>query len=280
MTAWGKIIATTGSLANTVGANQPFRYRGYVYDEETGWYYLQSRYYDPTTCRFISADVLLSTGQGVLGHNSFAYCGNNPVVRIDDQGQFWNIIGAIAIVVTTTIVSGVIGGLQEVANGGSFWTGAASGAVSGAIASAPAALATLTLGATAALTPGLTAAASAAGAVAGYGVKCAIKGEEFSFTEAAIDAGIGAVAGFIGGGCMGAFAGNGVVNSFADVAGECISAYVSTLAGESVGWGLNAIKDRCFKKIKKAKPKYKKLPCRSLRVRLKTARLMLKPMEY
>lgn len=46
VTAWGKIIATTGSLANTVGANQPFRYRGYVYDEETGWYYLQSRYYD------------------------------------------------------------------------------------------------------------------------------------------------------------------------------------------------------------------------------------------
>lgn len=278
--SWGKLIATTGSLANTVGLNQPFRYRGYVYDEETEFYYLQSRYYDPNTCRFISADVLLSTGQGVLGHNSFAYCGNNPVVRIDDQGQFWNIIGAIAIVVTTTIVSGVIGGLQEVANGGSFWTGAASGAVSGAIASAPAALATLTLGATAALTPGLTAAASAAGAVAGYGVKCAIKGEEFSFTEAAIDAGIGAVAGFIGGGCMGAFAGNGVVNSFADVAGECISAYVSTLAGESVGWGLNAIKDRCFKKIKKAKPKYKKLPYRSLRVRLKTARLMLKPMEY
>ena len=174
--SWGKPVAVTGTLATTLGADQPFRYRGYVYDEETGWYYLQSRYYDPTTCRFISADVLLSTGQGVLGHNSFAYCGNNPVVRIDDQGQFWNIIGAIAIVVTTTIVSGVIGGLQEVANGGSFWTGAASGAVSGAIASAPAALATLTLGATAALTPGLTAAASAAGAVAGYGVKCAIKG--------------------------------------------------------------------------------------------------------
>ncbi len=86
MTAWGKLIATTGSLANTVGANQPFRYRGYVYDEETGWYYLQSRYYDPTTCRFISADVLLSTGQGVLGHNSFAYCLNNSINRFDPSG--------------------------------------------------------------------------------------------------------------------------------------------------------------------------------------------------
>ena len=84
--SWGRIIATTGSLANTVGANQPFRYRGYVYDEETGWYYLQSRYYDPVTCRFISADVLLSTGQGVIGHNSFAYCNNNPVEKEDSQG--------------------------------------------------------------------------------------------------------------------------------------------------------------------------------------------------
>ena len=84
--SWGKIIATTGSLANTVGANQPFRYRGYVYDTETGWYYLQSRYYDPTTCRFISADVLLSTGQGVLGHNSFAYCLNNCISRRDETG--------------------------------------------------------------------------------------------------------------------------------------------------------------------------------------------------
>ena len=84
--SWGKIIATTGSLANTVGANQPFRYRGYVYDEETGWYYLQSRYYDPTTCRFISADVLLSTGQGVIGHNSFAYCNNDPINMFDNDG--------------------------------------------------------------------------------------------------------------------------------------------------------------------------------------------------
>ncbi len=86
--SWGKIVATTGSLANTVGANQPFRYRGYVYDEETGWYYLQSRYYDPITCRFISADVLLSTGQGVIGHNAFAYCLNEPINRIDDTGAF------------------------------------------------------------------------------------------------------------------------------------------------------------------------------------------------
>ena len=84
--SWGKKLSTTGTLATTLGGDQPFRYRGYVYDNETGWYYLQSRYYDPTTCRFISADVYLSTGQGVLGHNAFAYCLNNPVNCSDSSG--------------------------------------------------------------------------------------------------------------------------------------------------------------------------------------------------
>ena len=84
---WGKEVQTTGSLAGTLGSFQPFRYRGYVYDEETGLYYLQSRYYDPTTGRFISADTLLSTGQGVLGHNAYAYCSDNPIIRIDISGK-------------------------------------------------------------------------------------------------------------------------------------------------------------------------------------------------
>ena len=83
------MLSCTGTLATTLGLDQPFRYRGYVYDAETGWYYLQSRYYDPSIGRFISADVLLSTGQGVLGHNSFAYCGNNPITRTDAFGYSW-----------------------------------------------------------------------------------------------------------------------------------------------------------------------------------------------
>ena len=62
--SWGRVVTTSGTLATTLGLDQPFRYRGYVYDAETGWYYLQSRYYDPSIGRFISADVLLSTGQG------------------------------------------------------------------------------------------------------------------------------------------------------------------------------------------------------------------------
>ena len=83
---WGKQLSCTGTLASTLGVLNPFRYRGYVYDEETQWYYLQSRYYDPETCRFLSADVMLSTGQGVLGHNCYAYCLNNPVNMGDIDG--------------------------------------------------------------------------------------------------------------------------------------------------------------------------------------------------
>ncbi|MDD3400620.1 MAG: hypothetical protein PHT58_03150 [Eubacteriales bacterium] len=84
--SWGKQLSCTGTLATSLGANQPFRYRGYVYDTETGWYYLQSRYYNPEVGRFISSDVLLSTGQGVLGHNSYAFCLNNPVNMSDPSG--------------------------------------------------------------------------------------------------------------------------------------------------------------------------------------------------
>ena len=79
---YGKVISATGTLA---GVN-PLRYRGYVYDQETGFYYLQSRYYDPAIGRFINVDVYASTGQGIVGYNMFAYCLNNPVVYIDLAG--------------------------------------------------------------------------------------------------------------------------------------------------------------------------------------------------
>ena len=99
--SWGKLLRTTGSLSETFGKEQPFRYRGYVYDEETSWYYLQSRYYNPEIGKFISADVYLSTGQGVLGHNAYAYCGNNPLIREDTTGQFW----FAALIVTAIVVA-------------------------------------------------------------------------------------------------------------------------------------------------------------------------------
>lgn len=81
--AWGNILSATGSLANV----NPLRYRGYYYDTETGFYYLQSRYYDPIVKRFINADTYASTGQGFLGYNMFAYCGNCPVNNADPKGE-------------------------------------------------------------------------------------------------------------------------------------------------------------------------------------------------
>ena len=85
--AWGKVLTTTGTMASTVGKYNPFRYRSYYYDTETGFYYLQSRYYDPTVGRFINADVYVATGQGIVGNNMYAYCGNNPVIYIDADGE-------------------------------------------------------------------------------------------------------------------------------------------------------------------------------------------------
>ena len=87
--AWGNLLSTTGAMADTLGYYNPLRYRGYVYDPETKLYYLQSRYYNPEMGRFINADGLVATGQGLLGNNMFAYCGNNPVNGHDPNGKAW-----------------------------------------------------------------------------------------------------------------------------------------------------------------------------------------------
>ena len=84
--AWGAPLWCTGELAETLGKVQPFRYRGYVFDEETGLYYLRSRYYNPGWGRFVNADVLIGAGK-LLSHNFFAYCANAPVSFSDKHGQ-------------------------------------------------------------------------------------------------------------------------------------------------------------------------------------------------
>ena len=86
--AWGYFETEyhNGCTAASVANYNPFLYRGYYYDFELEMYYLQSRYYDPVVGRFISMDKYVSTGQGVLGSNMFAYCYNNPVNMIDVLG--------------------------------------------------------------------------------------------------------------------------------------------------------------------------------------------------
>ena len=83
---WGAPMSTDGTMASTLGAANPLRYRGYVYDTETGFYYLSSRYYNPVWGRFINADGYASTGQGFTGDNMFAYCNDNPVNYKDSEG--------------------------------------------------------------------------------------------------------------------------------------------------------------------------------------------------
>jgi len=80
--AWGNILTSSGTLAD----RNPLRYRGYVYDSETGLYYLNSRYYDPEIGRFISSDACTQTVPGSIGANMFAYCSSNPVVNADPTG--------------------------------------------------------------------------------------------------------------------------------------------------------------------------------------------------
>ena len=93
--AWGNVLAVTDkngskiASATHIGNINPLRYRGYYYDVEIGFYYLNSRYYDPLMKRFINADGTVSTGQGFAGYNMFAYCGNNPVMCSDPSGQFF-----------------------------------------------------------------------------------------------------------------------------------------------------------------------------------------------
>ena len=90
---WGKIISSSGTLADI----NPLRYRGYYYDSETGFYYLQSRYYDPEIGRFINADSYASTdATGLLSTNMFAYCENDPVNKSDPTGEVAPILIAMA----------------------------------------------------------------------------------------------------------------------------------------------------------------------------------------
>ena len=91
---FGKIVNITDySDPNVTGVQDfalinPLRYRGYVYDDETGLYYLQSRYYDPVTGRFLNADVYVDTETGSpLSTNMFAHCENNSMLRKDSSGK-------------------------------------------------------------------------------------------------------------------------------------------------------------------------------------------------
>ena len=124
---WGECSVLGGTVLGTLN---PFRYRGYVYDQETELYYLQSRYYNPEWGRFINADVFVATGQGFVGNNMFAYCNNNPVMGYDPTGHF-GLVGAI--IATGAIVGGLLGAFSAVTTGGNVFESAIEGCLTGAL---------------------------------------------------------------------------------------------------------------------------------------------------
>ena len=95
--AWGKCTVTNAS-GYTIGTQNPFRYRGYYYDTETGLYYLNSRYYDPEVGRLLNADVAFGANQDVVSYNLFAYCSNNVTNYADPTGE-------VAISIPTFVAS-------------------------------------------------------------------------------------------------------------------------------------------------------------------------------
>lgn len=171
--AWG-VCSTTyhNSGSTTTATKNPFKYRGYYYDTDLKMYYLQSRYYDPATCRFISPDSIIpSINSSLQGFNLYSYCFNNPINYTDTFGEWPEYIetavkigsavvaiGAVVVMVSTisalsagtatpaaligatvflsVALTGINGGIANSSKGNSYLNGYVGGAVGGGIQAA------------------------------------------------------------------------------------------------------------------------------------------------
>lgn len=123
----------SNNVTTGIGVLNPFRYRGYYYDTETGLYYLQTRYYDPEVGRFISQDSIeYADPETINGLNLYAYCGNNPVMNVDPSGKFFFTI--LFLTIGIGVVAGaVVGGISAAANNENVWDGVWKGALIGGL---------------------------------------------------------------------------------------------------------------------------------------------------
>ena len=190
--AWGKVLSVNDTTANSVGTLNPFRYRSYYYDTETSLYYLQSRYYDPDTGRFINADAFTSTDiSSPLSTNMFAYCENNPVANLDGDGKsptlaimaVGGLVGAGINFVSSIISQQQVNGTVSIKSAA---VAAATGFLSGAISASP-------LGKVGQIIAG--------GVISGlsYAADCAVNNKAFNTTEAIVSVATGGASGLFGG---------------------------------------------------------------------------------
>ena len=213
--AWGnhKVVDANGNeitSSNHLGNLNPFRYRGYYYDVETGLYFLQTRYYDPDTGRFLNRDsVNYADPQTINGLNLYSYCLNNPVEYVDPYGTtaWWEWLigglivvglavgsivtgGAVAAVLAGAAIGGAISYSTQTISGelnwGQFALDIGIGALTGAIGASGVSQATATV----------------LGGLIGSGSSIAsdlINGNSVNWGKAAISGIIGIAAGFLGG---------------------------------------------------------------------------------
>ena len=185
-TAFGECEIETD--VNGIATKNPFRYRGYYYDVETGLYYLKTRYYDPETGRFITIDDISYLAPDTInGLNLYAYCGNNPVMRVDENGNAWWhwLAGALAVIGTILVVGAVT--VLTVGVGTTVLAGTLAGAVIHGAA----------VGALVGAGVGAAVGAVAGGVVSGWTVEGILTGIGIGF-------GVGAIVGAVIGGAVSA----------------------------------------------------------------------------
>ncbi|MBQ2809515.1 MAG: hypothetical protein IJF11_01335 [Clostridia bacterium] len=189
--AWGNHIVDAQSGYEYIANANPFRYRGYYYDAETGFYYLQTRYYDPQLRRFISADDIgfLGADGGLQSYNLYAYCQNNPIMYADPSGEF-----AISLIVGLA-VSFVIGTIASATSQYVQYgeVNVLQAGIDGLFAVASTALAYTGIGLVGSIAVG------AGMGLAQYAIDSAIFHDDFTWSGALIATGLGALGGLASG---------------------------------------------------------------------------------
>ena len=192
--AWGATVTSYhNGGSSTTATKNPYKYRGYYYDSDLAMYYLQTRYYDPAICRFINADIpeiIGVTFYSLTDKNLFAYCDNNPVMRVDPDGEFWNwVIGTVVGATGAAIISSAQG-----KTGIYFWGSVANGAISGFVGGVAADILLVT-GCTTIVAALTMASSSAIGSLIGNFVETKITKADWDWGKAIFDATLSAATG-------------------------------------------------------------------------------------